>query len=138
MIFVDSWVWMEFVFGGDTAGEAESVIQRASDPEEGGLVAPTVLTEVSYRVRSVDSETTAEDAVDAIRAFDAVDCLPLVADVAEYAADLRYKYYDRGERAFSYADAIHLATASVHSDCHTLFTGDPDFEGVDEIDVVVL
>ena len=70
--------------------------------------------------------------------LDAVECLPLVANVAAFAADLRYKYYERGSREFSFADAIHLATATVYDECTVLYTGDPDFEGVDEIETVVL
>ena len=41
------------------------------------------------------------------------------------------KYYDRKNRQFSYADAIHLATALI-TGCDRLFTGDPDFIGIDE------
>jgi predicted nucleic acid-binding protein len=44
---------------------------------------------------------------------------------------LRFEHDEPGERALSYADAIHLATASVHDECHTLYSGDPDFAGLD-------
>lgn len=138
MIFLDSWVWLEFVLGGADSDDAEAVIERANTAGEGGLIAPTVLTEVAYRVHEVDGEGSATDVVSAIRDFPHVDCLPLVADVAVYAAELRAKYYEPGDRELSYADAIHLATAAVHDDCHTLYSGDPDFRGTDEVDVVVL
>lgn len=138
MIFLDSWVWLEFLFCGSKADEAERVIERANSPDEGGLIAPTVLAEVSYRVRDVDDEATAEEAVRAIRDYEHVDSLPLIDDVAENAAELRYEYYEPGELELSYADAIHLATAVVHDDCDTLYTGDPDFENLDEIETVVL
>jgi predicted nucleic acid-binding protein len=138
VIFLDSWVWLEFLFDGDSAAEAEAVIQRANDPDEGGLIAPTVVAEVSYRVRSVEDEGTAEEAIRAIRDYEHVESLPLIDEIAEYAAELRFRYYRRGARELSYADAIHLATASVHDECHTLYSGDPDFEGVEEIETVVL
>lgn len=138
MIFLDSWVWLEFLFSGDKADEAERVIEWANSPDEGGLIAPTVLAEVSYRVRDVDDEATAEEAVRAIRDYEHVDSLPLIDDVAEYAAELRFEHYEPGERELSYADAIHLATAVVHDDCDALYTGDPDFENLDGIETVVL
>lgn len=138
MIFLDSWVWLEFVFDGDRADDAESTIERANSAEEGGLVTPTVVAEVSYRIRSVEGEATAAEAVRAIDDYEHVESLPIVDEIGEYAAELRWKYYEPGERELSYADAIHLAAAAVHDDCHTLYTGDPDFDGVDEVETVVL
>ncbi|QLH78754.1 PIN domain-containing protein [Halosimplex rubrum] len=131
-------MWLEFVFDGDSADEAESVIERANSPDVGGLVAPTVVSEVSYRVRRVEDEGTARAAIRAIRDFDHVESMPVVDDIGEYAAELRSEYYEPGDRELSYADAIHLATAVVHGDCDTLYTGDPDFEGIEEIETVVL
>lgn len=138
MIFLDSWVWLEFVFDGDAAEEAESVIQRADTPEEGGLIAPTVITEVSYRVRTVEDAATADETVSAMLDYDHIRSVPVIDEIAAYAAELRFKYYDRGDRELSYADAIHLATAVVHDDCRALYSGDPDFAEVDEIETVIL
>lgn len=138
MIFLDSWVWLEFLFTGEQADDAEELIERADSSEEGGLIAPTVIAEVSYRVRAVEDEGTAEEAVRAIRDYEYVKSVPLIDEIAEYAAELRYEYYDPGERELSYADDIHVATAATHDECHTLYSGDPDFEDVDEVDTVVL
>ena len=52
-------------------------------------------------------------------------------DFAALAVELRLKYYDRKKRAFSYADAIHLATALI-AGCDQFYTGDSDFAGIDE------
>lgn len=138
MIFLDSWVWLEFVFDGDAADEAEAVIERADHAEEGGLVTPTVIAEVAYRIRSVEDANTADTAIDAMHDYEHVESLPVIDEIGEYAAELRHAYYEPGERELSYADAIHLAAAIVHDDCDTLYTGDPDFAGVDEIETVVL
>lgn len=138
MIFLDSWVWLEYVFGGEREEDAEALIRRADAPDETGLVAPTVIAEVWYRIRVTANEETADRAIRAIRAFEHIESVPLVDEIAEYAAKLRFKYYRRGDRELSYADAIHLAIASAHDDCHTLYSGDPDFKAVDEIETVVL
>jgi len=91
VIFLDSWVWLEFLFDGDAAAEAEAAIERAASDAVGGLIAPTVITEVSSRIRSVEDERTAEEAIRAIR-----------------------------------------------DGCEALYSGDPDFDGVDDVETVVL
>ena len=137
MIFLDSWIWLEYVFDGDDAAAAANAIQRANT-DAGGLIAPTVIADVSYRVRRVEDDAIAEETVRAIHDFDGIESMPLVDEIAEYAAELRAEYYDPGERELSYADAIHLATAVVHDDCDVLYSGDQDFEGIDAIETVVL
>ena len=114
------------------------VIDTVAAGEERGLIDPTVITEQVYRARVASDGGTAEEAIRAMKDMDGLVALPLVTSVAEYAADLRNKYYERGTRGFSYADAIHLAMATVHHDCHTLYSGDPDFAGIEEIETVVL
>ena len=42
------------------------------------------------------------------------------------------------DRTGRHADAVHLATAVVHDGCGVLYTGDPDLEGVDEIETAAL
>ncbi|MFC7186661.1 type II toxin-antitoxin system VapC family toxin [Halorubrum yunnanense] len=138
MIFLDSWIWLEYVFSGDKDEQAEAAIERANSPDCGGIVAPTVLAEVSYRLHVVEDEEGAGETVRAIRDYEHIESVPPVDEIAEYAAELRFKYYERGERELSYADAIHLASAVAHDDCDTLYSGDPDFEGLDEIETVIL
>lgn len=138
MIFLDSWVWLEYVFSGDEDEQAEAIIERANSRDCGGIIAPTVLTEVSYRVRVVEDDESARETVRALRDYEYIESIPLVDEIAEYAAELRFKYYEPGDRELSYADAIHLATAVVHDDCDVLYSGDPDFGGIDEIETVIL
>ncbi len=138
MMFLDSWVWLEFLFDGEKTDEAESVILRADTADGGGLITPTVLAEVSYRIRVVEDTETAETAVRAMQEYEYIESFPVVDEIGVYASELRHKYYDRDEQPLSYADAIHLATAVLHEDCHTLYTGDPDFDDIEEIETVVL
>lgn len=138
MIFLDSWIWLEYIFSGDKDREAEAVIRRANSPDEGGVIAPTTVTEVSYRVHVVENQETARETVRAIRNYEHIESVPLIDEIAEYAAELRFKYYEPGTQELSYADAIHLASAVVHDDCDVLYSGDPDFDGLDEIETVIL
>lgn len=138
MIFLDSWVWLEFVFEGEKAADAEAVIEKANSPDEGGLITPTVLAEVAYRVRRVEDGKTAREVVAAIQDYEHIESIPVVDEIGTYAAELRAEYYQPGERELSYADTIHLAVASLHEECHTLYSGDSDFENLGEIETVVL
>lgn len=138
MRFLDSWVWLEYLFEGDKWQAAETAIENANSPDEGGIVAATVIAEVSYRIRRTEDAETAESAIAAMREFEHIERLAVTDKIAEYAAVLRDKYYQRDDCELSYADAIHLAMAVVVSDCDTLYSGDPDFENVEEIDTVIL
>lgn len=73
-----------------------------------------------------------------MREFEHIEILAVTDEIAEYAAALRDKYYQRDDCELSYADAIHLAMAVVVSECESLYSGDPDFENVEEIDTVIL
>lgn len=135
LIFLDSWVWLEFFQEDEQADKAETVIEQIED--EQAVVAPTVLMEVRYQIKRRYGDDKADKVVAAITSFDNLDVVPMTAEVGLYAADLRDKYYQRSNRAMSYADAIHIATAEL-TGCDTLYTGDPDFEAVDEITTEII
>ncbi|ELZ10805.1 hypothetical protein C479_08338 [Halovivax asiaticus JCM 14624] len=137
MYFVDSWVWLEYLLDGKAADAAEAVIRDATT-EAGGLIAPTVVAEVRYRIRCVDGDDGADEAVRILTSADEIQSMPLIDEVASEAADIRFQYYERGSCELSYADAIHVATATLHDDCERLYSGDPDFAEIDEIETIIL
>jgi predicted nucleic acid-binding protein len=136
MIFLDSWVWLEFAFDGECADRAGRLIETTAT--DGGVVAATVIAEVAYRLRREADAESASLAVDAIERFENIVVIPVTTEIARFAAALRDEHYDQGYCELSYADAIHATTATM-TDCSVLYTGDPDFEslGVD-IETVVL
>jgi len=135
MIFIDSWVWIEFFSEGEKSDKAEKVIQELEKRE--GIISSTVIMEVKYRIKKKYDRELSDRTVHAIEAFDNLTILPVNSKVAKYAAELRDKYYKRNTRELSYADAIHIATA-IMSDCEVLYSGDPDFEDIDEVNTEVL
>jgi predicted nucleic acid-binding protein len=135
MFFVDSWVFLEFFQDDERASAAEAVLERIAS--ESAVVAPTVLLEVRYQIRRKYGGDEADRVTSAIRTLDGLEVVPITADVAVTAADVRDKYYQRRDRELSYADAIHVATALL-TDCETLYTGDPDFHGLDELDTEIV
>lgn len=130
MIFLDSWIWLEFFQEDEQADKAEAVIKQIE--EEQAVVAPTVLMEVRYQIKRRYGDDKADQVVTAITSFDNLEVVPVTAEVGLYAADIRDEYYNRNDRAISYADAIHIATAEL-TGCDKLYTGDPDFKEIDEI-----
>lgn len=135
MFFIDSWVWIEFFSKDESWKKAEEVIKILEKEE--GVISSIVLMEVKYRIGRKYDSGLSDRVIHAIEAFDNLTILPVTAEVAKYAADLRDKYYKRDEKEPSYADAVHLATADM-TNCDILFTGDPDFRDVDEIETEVI
>ncbi|MBS3814812.1 PIN domain-containing protein [Candidatus Bipolaricaulota bacterium] len=135
MIFIDSWVWIEYFSKDERWREAENVLKKLE--EEKGIVSSLVLAEVRYRIlRKFDAEK-ADRVLNAIENFDNLQIVPVTAEVAKYGADIRDKYYRRGEKELSYADAIHLSTA-ILVNCEELYSGDPDFLDIEEIKTKVI
>jgi predicted nucleic acid-binding protein len=93
--------------------------------------------EVWYRIQGKAAAERANRVVEAIQRFEGLEVVPVTAEAALTAARLREKYYQRGERELSYADAIHLAIA-VMTDCDVLYSGDPDFANLDEIETEIV
>ncbi len=135
MIFIDSWVWIEFFSEGEKSKKAEKVIKELERGE--GVISSTVIMEVKYRIKKKYDRELSDRTVHAMEAFDNLTIPPVNSKVAKYAAEVRDKYYERNTKELSYADAIHIATA-IMSDCETLYSGDPDFEDIDEVKTEVL
>lgn len=135
MIFLDSWVWIEFFSGGKKAKQSEKVIEELEKRE--GIISSITLMEVDYRVRRKFGEKSAEKLIKSIKSFENLEIMPVTEKVSLYASELRHKYYSKNKKEISYADAIHLATAILTS-CKTLYSGDPDFKGIDEIKTKII
>lgn len=134
VIYLDSWVWLEYGLKQTNEATAREVIVDAR--EDGGMISTIGLTEVDYVVARELDRAAGDEIISAIEDFESMHVVPVTVEVARFASKLRSKYYDRSSREFSYADAIHLATASL-LDCSAFHTGDSDFEEVDEVETVV-
>ena len=135
MIFIDSWVWLEYFQDDDKSEEAEKVLEEIR--QDGGLICTTVLMEVRYQVRKKYDEQTADKLTAYISSFENLRIMPITEESALRAADIREKYYHRKENPISYADSIHIAAAEL-ADCKTLYSGDPDFENIEEVKTEII
>lgn len=136
MMFLDSWIFIEFFSGGKWQRESEKLLERIRAGET-AVISTIVLTEVKYRLAKLFGIEKADRVIYLIENFSSLSIVPLNAEVAKLAADLRLKYYDKGKRAISFADAINLATA-IKTHCDVLYSGDPDFKDMDEIKTVIV
>lgn len=133
MKFLDSWVWLAYFLNEETSDRAEEIIFESDEI----LIALTVLMEVRYRFLENFDREKAERLTSAIRSMENVRIMPLNEEVAVKAADIRHKYYSRGEVEISYADSVHVACAQM-TGCEKLYSGDPDFVDVEEVEVNLL
>ena len=135
MIFLDSWIWIEFFSEESKWKEAERIVARLKN--EKGIISSTVLMEIRYRFLRKFGKEKADRVIHIIESFTTLEIVPVTSGVAKYAADLRDKYYVKGKRELSYGDAIHLATA-ILTGCETLYSGDSDFENIQEINTEII
>ena len=134
MIYLDSWVWLEYGLEQEHEVVAREIIDDAR--QHGGVVSTIGLTEIDYILTRELDRDSADQITSGIEDMERVSVVPVTTEVARLASTLRSKYYDRQTRELSYADAIHVATATL-LDCTALHTGDDDFDGIDEVPAVV-
>ena len=56
--------------------------------------------------------------------------------IAERAADIRIKYYNKKETPLSFSDSLHIAMA-IEKNCSKIITADSDFKDVKEMKTYV-
>ena len=134
MFFIDSWIWIEYFSDGHKYQKAREIIERLK--EDKGSISTIVLTEVRYRITQRFGIHVANHLLQIVNSLSNLSILPVTSTIAVYAADLRTKYYST-KNQLSYADVIHLATATL-SGCDVFYTGDPDFSDIEEIKVQII
>ncbi|PSG99107.1 MAG: VapC toxin family PIN domain ribonuclease [Nanohaloarchaea archaeon SW_7_43_1] len=135
MIFLDSWIWLEFFQEDEKSAETEKIIESVED--NSAIISATVLMEVRYQIQRKYGRRKADRLTSLIRSFDNLEIMPVTEEVAVYAADLRNKYYERQKNAISYADSIHIAITEM-TGCNKLYTGDPDFSDIEEVETEII
>ncbi|MBI2668753.1 PIN domain-containing protein [Candidatus Woesearchaeota archaeon] len=135
MIFLDSWIWIEFFAEGKKFERCKEILESVQSGREKAMINALNITEIKYRLGKINEEL-AHEQVHIIETFPNLVIVPVVLPVASLAADLRKKYFSK-ERRVSYADMIHLATA-ILANCTVLYSGDPDFEGIEEMKTTVI
>ena len=127
---VESWK-MQVSFVQQTENKASA--ELAENPKDVKIISSAVIAEVKYRISKKFGNPKAIEAIDTINSLQNLKILPVTREIAEFAAELRLKYYSK-DRQISYIDAINLATA-IKAGCAVFYNGDPDFDGITEIEI---
>ncbi|MBS3099279.1 PIN domain-containing protein [Candidatus Pacearchaeota archaeon] len=135
MIFLDSWIWIEYFSDGEKLKESTEILEDITI-EQGGVISTMVLTEVKYRIAKKFDVTKADWVITLIENFSNIKIIPVTKEIAKLSANLRLKYCNK-TRNISYGGCINLATALLTS-CKTFYSGDPDFKGIEEIKTVIV
>lgn len=133
IIFIDSWIWIE-LYSQSKKWERCKQILLSKDKK---YISSIVLTEVKYRLSITIGEEKTNKIMGLIVSDESIVVVPITQEIALYAAELRMKYYKKPKSTLSYADCINLATA-IMTGCKELFTGDPDFERIEEIKTTIV
>lgn len=133
MIYLDSWIFLEFFTSGLKYEKSRKLILS----KQTKVISPVVLMEVKYRATKKRGRKNTAEFLHKIISDSSIIIINVDRKIAEKAASLRLKYYKKNEREFSYSDTIHLATA-ILSKCSRLYSGDPDFKNVKEIKTTVI
>ena len=131
-LYLDSYVFLDVIFGSpkkEKAGEYLSLVQKKGAT---GAVSAFCLLEVKYHVMKRLGHDKAEDACYLIQSMPNLEVVAVSAEIAERAADIRFRYYDKKNRPMSFGDAVHIATA-IEARCSKIVSGENDFKSIEEI-----
>src|SRR3989344_5841501 len=133
MIFLDSWIWIEYFSQDEKYKEVEKILGG----NEKIVISTTVILEVKYRISKKFGIEKADSAINVIENFPDISVMPISVDTAKLAADMRIKYYKAREREISFIDSLHLAAALL-TGCKKFYSGDSDFKDIEEIKTMII
>ena len=136
MIFLDSWVWIEFFEEGEKQKKADKILEAVNKGTD-AVVSSVALTEIKYIITKKFGVEKAEEVLHKIESMPNLYIVPVSSEAAVLTADLRFKYYKKNYSEFSYIDMINLAIALL-TNCEKFYTGDPEFKHVKEIETVII
>ncbi|MDI6807153.1 MAG: PIN domain-containing protein [Candidatus Aenigmarchaeota archaeon] len=137
MIFIDTWLWLEFFLEGKKFKKVRKLLEKIKNGKEKGMITPLVLAEIKFNIEKKVGIEDAEEVIFSIENFPNLRIASVTPETAKLGANLRSKYYEKPRKALSYADTINLATAIIER-CETLYTGDEEFEGIEEIKIKII
>ena len=131
-ILLDASVFLEYFLKGAKLEKSRKYINELLENKNLGIISTMCILEVKYHIIRRLGHEKAEEAVFFIKNCKNLKICDLDDKIAEIAADIKIKYYNKDESPLSFADAIHVATA-IQNKCRKLVTADSDFKGIKEI-----
>lgn len=131
-IFLDSYIFLEVFLNGSKQVRAEHILSKIKNGEFHCIISAFALLEIKYHILRKLGHENAERAAYILRTYPNIGIVDMDEPIAELAANIRFKYYDKNKRPMSFGDAVHIATA-IHTECDMLISGEEDFRNLDEI-----
>lgn len=125
MTLLDAYALVAFLVGGPASAQVRAVLREGGAAVGSANLAETL--DVSQRVHGLPI-ARAMEVLDPLLG-DLMKVIPLDADVARAAAEMRSRHYHRSSRPISLADAVLLASAKGED---RIATSDPDVLAVAE------
>ncbi len=135
-IFFDTSVVLDYILHGKKYEISRRHMSSLDSGDQQGILDSVALLEIKYHLIRHIGHDKAEEAVLFLKNRKNFSVVPVTEDIAERAANLRIKYFNRDKSPISTADAIHIATALEHQ-CKKIITADSDFKVVSEIETEV-
>ena len=88
MIFLDSWILIEYFSQDEKYTEVEKIFRG----NEKIVISTTVILEVKYRISKKFGIEKADSVINVIENFPDISIVPISIDTAKLAADMRIKY----------------------------------------------
>lgn len=131
-IFLDSSIFLNYFLNGPKFQKSSRFIVDLDNGQMKAVINTMCILEIKYHILQEKGHEQAEQAIFLIKRNSNLEIVPITSEIAERAAELRSKYYDRNERPLSFADSLHLATA-IEKNCSKLVTADSDFKDITEM-----
>ncbi|HIG96696.1 TPA: PIN domain-containing protein [Candidatus Woesearchaeota archaeon] len=134
MNYIDSWILIELFLEGEKAEKVLHLLEKIR--KERIVMSAIALFELKYHLTKKSGKERTEQILAVLEQIEEVAIAPILSQTCLLAAELRLKYYTK-ERQISVADALHLATA-MQTGCKAFYSGDPDFQNIEEIETVIV
>ncbi|MBI4174488.1 MAG: PIN domain-containing protein [Candidatus Aenigmarchaeota archaeon] len=134
-IYLDTFVFMDILAGEAEAEKAKVYLEKMRGGVT-GVVSSILLTELAFHLRRKRGREKAAEILLYIRSLPNLEMIPVDADIARTAGNLRAHYAKRIAKKLTYFDCIHLATA-LATGCSKFVTGDRGFRDVKEIEMEI-
>jgi predicted nucleic acid-binding protein len=115
----------------ESAAKAQVYLNRMKSGTE-GIVSSVVFAELVFHIKRKRGKEKAEEILMYIASLPNITIVPVTAEIAKLAGNIRARYIKKISKKLTYFDCIHIATA-LDAGCDAFVTGDKGFKEIKEI-----
>ena len=133
-IYLDTFVFMDILSGGEDSKKAEFYLNKMK--EQKCVVSSILFAELAFHLKRKRGKEKAAEILLYISSLPNLEVMPLTLETAQTAGLLRAHYAKRIPKKLTYFDCIHIATA-LAAGCSKFVTGDRGFRDIKEIEMEI-